>query len=228
VLEHLLNNSEHLLKFPAAPRMPSQKDSLIVATERLLCSNGLARVTTRDIAQEANVAEGALYHHFGDKAELLMAVVLHSVGDFRSILENLSLQVGKGTVRRNLERVATSAYDFHHRIAPMICSLLADQELLARVRDIMTERCIGPAKAASMLADYLRAEQRLGRVAVGADVETTAELLLAASWSRASFSHFFALGNRRAQAHAHMRGAVRAVIAGVEPEDATRARRNGK
>src|SRR5262249_52310036 len=112
--------------------MSSQKDRLITATERLLCSSGLARVTTRDIAQEARVAEGALSHDFGDKAELLMAVVLHSVGDFRAILEDLSLRVGQGTVRGNLERVAVSAYDFHHRIAPITCSLLADHELLGR------------------------------------------------------------------------------------------------
>jgi AcrR family transcriptional regulator len=207
--------------------MPTQKDRLIVATERLLCSRGLARVTTRDIAQEAKVAEGALYHHFDDKAELIMAVVLQSVGDFRAILENLSLRVGQDTVRKNLERVAVSAYDFHHRIAPMICSLLADQELLARVRAIMTERCIGPAKAASMLAAYLSAERRLGRVAAGVDVQTAAEMLLAASWSRASFAHFYAVGAGRAKAHAHMREAVHALIAGVAPEAAPR-RANGK
>lgn len=209
------------------PTMPTRKDRLIVATERLLCSRGLARVTTRDIAQEAKVAEGALYHHFDDKAELIMAVMLHSVGDFRAIVESLSLRVGRDTVRENLERVAISAYDFHYRIAPMICSLLADQELLARVRDIMTKRCIGPAKAASMLADYLRAEQRIGRIGAGADVETTAEVLLAATWSRASFARFFAVGARRAKAHAHMREAVHALIAGVAPEAAPR-RANGK
>jgi AcrR family transcriptional regulator len=200
--------------------MASQKDRLIVATERLLCSSGLARITTRDIAQEAQVAEGALYHHFSDKAELLMAVVLQGVGDFRKVLESLALQVGQSTVQKNLERVLASAYDFHHRIAPMICSLFADHELLGRVRSIMTERCIGPAKASALLAAYLRAEQKLGRVATDADVETTAELLLAASWSRASFAHFFALGGDNAHGHRHLRDAVRALIRGVAPQAA--------
>jgi AcrR family transcriptional regulator len=205
--------------------MASQKDRLIVATERLLCSSGLARITTRDIAQEAKVAEGALYHHFSDKAELLIAVVLQGVGDFRKVLESLALQVGQSSVQKNLERVLASAYDFHHRIAPMICSLFADHELLARVRNIMTERCIGPAKAASLLAAYLRAEQRLGRVAADADVETTAELLLAASWSRASFSHFFALGADNTKGHRHLRDAVRALISGVAPQAPQRSAR---
>src|SRR5207247_7121409 len=58
---------------PAAARVASrspaldQKEKLIAATERLLSSQGLGCVTTRDIARAAKVAEGALYHHFGDK-----------------------------------------------------------------------------------------------------------------------------------------------------------------
>ena len=204
--------------------MPSQKDRLILATERLLCSRGMARVTTRDIAQEAKVAEGALYHHFGDKAELLMEVVLHSVGDFREMLEDLSLRVGRDTVQGNLERVAVSAFDFHYRITPMICSLFADHELMARVRDIMNERCIGPGKAAAILAEYLRAEQRLGRIAASARVEASAELLLAASWNRASFAHFYALSGSTAKGHRGVRESVRAVIAGLAPAQAGRSR----
>jgi AcrR family transcriptional regulator len=123
---------------PAAPRVNphspaiDQKEKLIAATERLLCSQGLGCVTTRDIARAAKVAEGALYHHFDDKAELILAVVLHQLGDFPEVLQSLPLQVGQNTVRKNLERVLESAYAFHHRIVPLVCSLFADQELLAR------------------------------------------------------------------------------------------------
>ena len=73
---------------PAAARVSSrssaidQRKKLIGATERLLCSQGLGCVTTRDIARAAKVAEGALYHHFHDKAELMLSVVLHQLGDF--------------------------------------------------------------------------------------------------------------------------------------------------
>jgi AcrR family transcriptional regulator len=129
-----------------------QKERLLAATERLLCSRGLACVTTRDIAHAARVAEGALYNHFGDKAELILEVVLHGVGEFREVLDSLPLQVGQNTVQKNLERVLESAFHFHHRIAALVCSLFADQELLARVRGTMNERCIGPGRTASVLA----------------------------------------------------------------------------
>src|SRR5262245_61632977 len=95
---------------------PDQKERLIAATERLLCSHGLGCVSTRDIARAANVAEGALYHHFGDKAELIVSVVLHQLGDFPEVLQSLPLQVGQNTVQKNLETVLESAFSFHYGI----------------------------------------------------------------------------------------------------------------
>jgi len=194
-----------------------QKARLISATERLLCSRGLACVTTRDIAQAAKVAEGALYHHFGDKAELILEVVLHGVGEFREVLDSLPLQVGQSTVQKNLERVLESAFHFHHRIASLVCSLFADQQLLARVRAAMNERCIGPGRTASILAAYLRAEQRLGRVSTHALTEPAAELLLAASFNKALHDHFYAVTGE-AQVRRYLRKAVRALRAGLGAE----------
>src|SRR3981189_3823747 len=88
------------------PRFPGldQKETLIAAAERLLSSGGLGCVTTRDIARAAKVAEGALYNHFGDKAELILAVVLHQLGDFPEVLQSLPLQVGQNTEEKNLGR----------------------------------------------------------------------------------------------------------------------------
>src|SRR5712691_12919551 len=89
-----------------ASRSPAvdQKEKLIGATMRLLSSQGLGCVSTRDIARAANVAEGALYHHFDDKAELILSVVLHQLGDFPDVLQSLPLQVGQKTVQKNLGR----------------------------------------------------------------------------------------------------------------------------
>jgi AcrR family transcriptional regulator len=200
-------------------RSPSsdQKERLIYATEQLLCSRGLACITTRDIAREAKVAEGALYHHFGDKAELILEVVLHGVGEFREVLDSLPLQVGQNSVQKNLERVLESAFHFHHRIASLVCSLFADQQLLARVRGTMNERCIGPGRTTSILAAYLRAEQRLGRVSANAVVESAAELLLAASFNKALHDHFYGVTGET-QVRRHLRDAVRALLAGLGPE----------
>src|SRR5437773_11966190 len=96
-----------------------QREKLIAATERLLSSQGLGCVTTRDIARAAKVAAGALYHHFGDKAELILSVVLHQRGDFPDVLQSVPLQVGQNTVEENLARVLQAAFAFHFRIAAL-------------------------------------------------------------------------------------------------------------
>ena len=195
-----------------------QKEKLIAATQRLLCSQGLGCVTTRDIARAAKVAEGALYHHFGDKAELIVSVVLHQLGDFPDVLQSLPLQVGQNTVQKNLETVLESAFAFHHRIAPLVCSLFGDQELLVKVRRIMAERSMGPARSVFAISAYLRAEQQLGRVSASAVPETIAELMLAVSFNRAMQDHFF-FGDAEGDAKARrkLREAVRALMVGLQP-----------
>jgi AcrR family transcriptional regulator len=210
------------------PRFPGldQKERLIAATERLLSSQGLGCVTTRDIARAAKVAEGALYHHFGDKAELILAVCSHQLGDFPDVLQSLPLQVGQNTVEKNLARVLESAFAFHFRMAPLVCSLFADQALLARVRNMMNERSMGPGRSTSVISAYLRAEQQLGRVANAAEPETVAGLMLAASFNTAMCDHFFHGGSAgEAKAHRQLRDAVRALVVGLEPKNEGRRAR---
>jgi AcrR family transcriptional regulator len=197
---------------------PDQKERLLAATERLLASHGLGAVSTRDIAKAANVAEGALYHHFGDKAELIVSVVLHQLGDFPEVLQSLPLQVGQNTVQKNLETVLESAFAFHHRITPLVCSLFADQELLAKVRGMMNEHSMGPGRAAVAIAAYLRAEQQLGRVAASAVPDTVAELMMAVSFNTAMCDQFFCRGlESKGKARQRLNDAVRALMVGLQP-----------
>jgi AcrR family transcriptional regulator len=73
---------------PAAPRAarrpprrakrtrdPEQKRARLMAVaRRLFAERGFASTTTADIARRAGVSEGIVFHHFGSKAELLVAV----------------------------------------------------------------------------------------------------------------------------------------------------------
>jgi len=197
--------------------MTSTRQKLILATECLLRRDGLSKVTTRKIAREAGISEGALYHHFNDKAELLHAVVQRSMGDFREVLDTLPFMVGQGTVGENLEYMLQAAFDFHFKIMPIACSLFADNALLARTREILTERGIGPQRSVAVIAVYLEAEQRIGRVASDIASHAAAELLLAGSFHQAMLDHFFAreVSSDAAQ-HQHLER-VRVLLKGLEP-----------
>lgn len=145
--------------------MNETKNKLICATECLLQTKGLAHMTTRAITREAGGAEGLIYHHFKDKAELIHEVVLLRVHNIKNILQNLPLKVGLRTLSKNLEEVLHVIYRSHYEIVPIICSIFADHQLRNHIQGIMKEREIGPQHAIKGLALYLAAEKRLGRVA---------------------------------------------------------------
>jgi len=48
---------------------------LIAVTQHLLTAHGLTGLTTRQIAREAQVADGVLYNHFANKDDLVLTAL---------------------------------------------------------------------------------------------------------------------------------------------------------
>ena len=57
-----------------AERSEVTRNALMTAARRLFTERGYDAVSAEEIVREAGVTRGALYHHFGGKAELLEAV----------------------------------------------------------------------------------------------------------------------------------------------------------
>jgi AcrR family transcriptional regulator len=202
-------------KTPKVRATTEQK--LIDAVEGLMRSQGLARISTRDIAREAGLAEGTLYNHFRHKDEIFMAVLQRNVGELAHAIQDLPLRVGQGTLLDNLRSVAEAAAAFHIKAAPMFCSILADQTLLAETRHRMQERRIGPTRSLEALSAYVAAEQRLGRVSSEADADVVAALILGTSFYMAVLDHFSGNPPDERQSRARMRRAIEALVIGLTP-----------
>ncbi len=195
IYERMLNYLWVLLMAVATRRSKGNeavRDRLLDAVDMLMRKRGLARVTTRDVAQAAGVAEGTLYNHFRDKSALLIAFVQRTApATMRQAMMDLPLRVGQRSVRVNVEGVLGAALSFHRRMAPVICSLLADTSLMVAARRELKTRGLGPNLSADRLAAYLDAERKLGRVSPKLAAAAAADLLLGASFKLAVTDHLF-------------------------------------
>lgn len=59
------------LKLPHEIKSEETKNKILAATERLLVQYGFKYLTVRNICDEAGVAYGSFYHHFGNKENVL-------------------------------------------------------------------------------------------------------------------------------------------------------------
>ena len=100
-------------------------------------------------------------------------------------LAALPEQAGNGSVRDRLVEVVDIAVRFYEAGLSIGSSMLGDPQLVRRHREWLASRGVGPQVANRWLADYLRAEQKEGRVAAGVDADAAAALLLGASYQRA-------------------------------------------
>jgi AcrR family transcriptional regulator len=153
----------------------SLREHLIATAERLIARRGTVGLTVREIAREARVADGVLYNHFADKDELLALAVLAHVRAVDAGLGPPPLP-GSGAVAANLSAHLDRNLALHAAVLPVFAGLLGQPGVLARFTTLSSVAA-GGRELRDELAEYLRAEQRLGRLPATANVEAAATML---------------------------------------------------
>ncbi len=149
---------------------------LVSAAARLIALHGTVGLTVRGIAGEAGVAQGVLYNHFDDKEEVI-ALALHSYA--RSVMQDVTLPAaGSGTVEANLRVYLEFGLTTLGRLLPAFGGVIGQPKIMARFVDHFSAELSGGIP--DLFGNYLRAEQKLGRIAAGADVHATAVLIVGA------------------------------------------------
>lgn len=145
----------------------NRRSEILKAAEKLMRSHGLSGVTTRQISKEVGCSEGALYVHFKGRLELLLAMLEESLPTMLQPLQALQESVGRGSAQGNLVRALDGIFKFHQSVILATAGLFAEPELLAAYRSSLKRQGKGPHLSMRVLAEYIRSEQRLGRIDSG-------------------------------------------------------------
>jgi AcrR family transcriptional regulator len=170
------------------------RDYLIATAARLIDQRGTAGLAVRDIAREAQVADGVLYNYFEDKEDLLVHALLAHVGNIMNSAPQLLPPPGEGTVAENLRAFIDGGIATLLRVTPAFAGLIAQPKVLARFHAMVGgDPAFDPASADSgeaarddgrglpdLLTAYLRGEQRLGRIRADVDIDAAAALIVGA------------------------------------------------
>ncbi len=152
----------------------------MAAATELLQERGLHGVTTRAIAERVPCSEGAIYVHFRDRLELILAVLEESLPEMLVPLHALRERIGVGTVEENLATAVEGLLRFHQKVVGMLCSLVTEPDLRTRFRESMGDR--GPERGIRTLAEYIAEEQALGRISGEIDAPGAAYGLMAGAF----------------------------------------------
>jgi len=158
---------------------------LIAVTQRLLAAHGLAGLTTRAIAREAQVADGVLYNHFSDKDELVIAAVAERVRDLVGVFLADCPRAGGQDLPTGLLALARLCLGFQVAVLPLAGGLVSRPDLVRALIDAVHSGEAAPQLLWGEICDFVAAEQELGNAAADVDPNTVAEVLFGACQLRA-------------------------------------------
>ena len=98
--------------------------AILTTASRLFAEKGYSNATTSEIAREAGVAEGTLYHHFGSKDGIFLTLFDETIDGFLAGVEELLARETTG--RETLSSLARFLFDYVSRHQEQYLILLRD------------------------------------------------------------------------------------------------------
>lgn len=158
------------------------REAILDATLALLREEGIAKLTSREVAARAGVSDASVYYYFGDREGLLRAAFAHGMKPLRFVADPPA-DMDRPAV---LARALASLEQFFDDVLPVLHAAQADSELGAALAAYVAENDLGPHVGVAAIGAYLRSEQEAGRVDPDVDPEAVALMLIDAAFGRAS------------------------------------------
>jgi AcrR family transcriptional regulator len=159
------------------------REAIVEAALEVLREEGIANLTSREVAARAGVSDASVYYHFGDRAGLLQAV-------FEQGMKPLKFMAGLNL--KELEPAAvikaamSSLEQFFGDVLPIMLAAQADPALRASIAAFVATKELGPHKGVKLLGSYLRAQQKAGRVSADADPDALALIIIDCAFAHAA------------------------------------------
>ncbi|MHB8531758.1 MAG: TetR/AcrR family transcriptional regulator [Solirubrobacteraceae bacterium] len=159
------------------------REAILASTLALLRERGIARLTTREVAQRAGVSEASVFYHYTDRAGLLRAVFAAGL----TPLQQLGEDGLTGSDHRDvLLRLSEAIERFLDQALPVMMAAQSDTELRDSMAAYLQDNGLGPQRGVEVVVAYLAAEQAAGRLDPAIDAEAVGLLVVGASFLRAA------------------------------------------
>ncbi len=151
----------------------ARSEQILAVALELFARQGFAATSTRQIAHEAGIAEGLIFHYFPTKVDLLKAVATqrHTLaGEMNAILEGAANVSAEELARQ----IAVGWLQLMRRQAHLVSMLLAESMTNPELQQVFTE-IFGAQRG--RLAAFLRSRVEAGELREDLPVEASAMML---------------------------------------------------
>lgn len=174
------------------------REAILEAALELITEDGIARMTTKEIAARAAASEASIYYHFADKSALLEGVIVDAVlKPLREFAATFDARVAGKPVRDALLDYGRALESFWRRVLPVLSAVQADVELRDYFRDRIGELGFGPHRGVRIVAGYLQARQDEGVIRPDVDASAAALSFASVCFLSAYQSHMLGPAARR-------------------------------
>ncbi len=151
------------------------REAIVEAALAVLREQGIANLTSREVAARAGVSDASVYYHFGDRAGLLQAVFAQGM---KPLMFMAGLDLKELEPSAVIKAALAALEQFFDDVLPVLLAAQADPELRSTLAAFVDANELGPHKGVKLLGSYLRAQQKAGRVRADADVDAIALLII--------------------------------------------------
>ncbi len=153
----------------------ARRQQILESAVRLFAQQGVARTTTRQIAQDVGVAEGLIFRYFPAKLDLVRAVTgsPHIIlGDLRNILKDSEAL----PVAEIMGRVAAVWLGLLHREANISSIMFGEALINPEIGGILYQVI---EEGSSVLVQFLEAKKQEGKITALVNTKTAAHMYMA-------------------------------------------------